>query len=70
MSKNNTNKEEKETFELAIVYESGLSNIITEVEDYGIMIGHPDMFYFIKNGHRGFVPKEGVIYFGRRDLYC
>lgn len=63
-------KEEKETFELAIIREGGLTDIISEVEDYGIVSGNPDMFYFNKNGWRGFVPKQDALYFGRRDLYC
>lgn len=70
MSEINMNKEEKETFELLIVREKGSTNVITEVENYGVLPNNPDVFYYIKNGWRGFVPKQGVIYFGRRDLYC
>lgn len=70
MSEINMNKEEKETFELLIVREKGSTDVITEVKNYGILPNNPDVFYYIKNGWQVFVPKQGVIYFGRRDLYC
>lgn len=52
------------TYRLLIIYEDGSQKIIEHVNTYGID-KDTDCFYFAKNGYRGFVPKDRVLFFGR-----
>ena len=49
---------------LLIVYENGNIMTVVGVEDYGRCTGS-DMFYFIKDGCKSFVPSNNVLYFGQ-----
>lgn len=50
--------------DLLIIFKSGRAKVISDVSIYGIENG--DMFYFIKNKYKSFIPVDGVIYFGRQ----
>ena len=56
-----------ECFDLLIVFVDGSCRRIDGVRDYGV--NSHELFHFMKNGYRGFIPKEQVRYFGRADLY-
>ena len=53
-----------EYYHLLIVYENGNIITVVGVEDYGHLTDS-DMFYFIKDGCKSFVPSKNVLYFGQ-----
>ena len=53
-----------EYYYLLIVYENGNIITVVGVEDYG-HLADSDMFYFIKDGCKSFVPSKNVLYFGQ-----
>lgn len=53
-----------EYYYLLIVYENGNIMTVVGVEDYG-RCTDSDMFYFVKDGCKNFVPSNNVLYFGQ-----
>lgn len=52
-------------YDVLIIFENGFEKVIDGVSNYGIN-KETGCFYFEKNGYRSFVPKDNVVYFGRR----
>ena len=53
-----------EYYYLLIVYENGNIITVVGVEDYGHLTDS-DMFYFVKDGCKSFIPSNNVLYFGQ-----
>lgn len=51
---------------LLIVYSTNRIAQIADVQDYGF-IDTGNMFYFVKNNMRNFVPTKHVLYFGKAE---
>ena len=55
-------------FDLLVKYKNGkgdtIDKIISSVSGYGLS-KETNLFYFEKNGYKGFLPKDNIIYFGR-----
>ena len=56
------------TFNLLIKYANGEEKIVKDVEGYKFNYDQK-CFVFEKNGYRGFVPMNEVLYFGRKYDY-
>lgn len=57
-------------YDLLIVWNDGERKIIKDVEEYKLSLdAGAKVFYFYKNGYRGFVPVDKVRYFGRQFDY-
>lgn len=53
-------------YDLLIIYNDKTKHIVKHVSNYSII---DDCFTYEKNGYRSFVPKDKVIFFGRRFDY-
>ena len=58
-----------DTYNLLIKYRNGEEHVVEGISEYGIMSNHPDKFYYVKNGFRGFIPVEGVLFIGKEFDY-
>lgn len=53
------------TYNVLIIFNNGVSKVVTGVQKHGVLSPEFNMFFFEKNDYRGFVPVDNVKYFGR-----
>jgi hypothetical protein len=56
------------TSDILIVFAGLIQKTIVNVSGYGVNF-EGRYFWFDKNGHKGFIPIEGVMFFGRKFDY-
>lgn len=56
------------TYELLIIYSDGQEKTINTVSEYGCK-SEQNIFYYVKNGYRSFIPIAEVKFFGRKFDY-
>lgn len=60
---------DKKLFTLLIIYRDGEEAKIENVEAYGTLTDDK-LFYYLKNGFRGFMPMDAVSFIGKaKDYY-
>ena len=60
---------DKKLFTLLIIYRDGETVKVDDVEAYGT-ITTDKLFYYLKNGFRGFMPMDAVSFIGKaKDYY-
>lgn len=58
-----------ETFDLLIIYWDGSSHVVKDVDNYGNLANNNELFYYIKNDFRSFIPVDKVNFIGRYSDY-
>lgn len=59
----------QDSFTLLIKWTDGDFKKIEHVTDYGVLSANNQVFYYIKNDSRSFVPMKRVLYFGKFDSW-